>query len=265
MPNDLVIVDDAGEIIANATPIVPRQADSPTESLIRMAIEKGMNPTELYAILRDERAMSAKTAFGVAKAKFQSECPPVLKSQTNPQFSVVESGVRRESRFAPLDIMQTIADPHLHANGFSYDWRDASDQAPIGKVKVIFVLTHQRGHAEEYPCTITAPQKGGCSEPQKDGIAYEYARRQSFRNGTGIRVVGEDLDGNTDAGNANIASKADLDEIVRLIDESQASTPDFLVWAKCDTIAEFPADKVVEAKRMLAEKIRRLKQPAAAK
>ena len=238
-----IVVSRPGEIVA-----------SPTESLIRAAVERGINPTELYAILREERAMSSKSAFSKAKAKFQSECPPITKTQANPQFTVTRNGTTQATQFAPLDAMQTVADPHLHANGFSYDWRDASDQAPVGKVKVIFVLTHTGGHAEEYPCTMSAPSKGGCSEPQKDGIAYEYARRQSFRNGTGIRIVGEDLDGDTSQAAVAYITEAQKTELVGRCDETGANVPKLLAWAGCTSIDEFPASKFAAAIELLKQK-----------
>lgn len=163
--------------------------------LIRMSIENKLDPGKLHDILKEERSLQAKGAFITAKAKFKKECPPVPKSQANPQFAAERDGVKTKSMFAPLETMQTLADPHLGANGFSYDWKEPPP-GPDGERYLHFVLEHVGGHSETYPARITPPEKGGCSEPQKDGIAYEYARRQSFRNGTGIRIVGEDNDGN---------------------------------------------------------------------
>lgn len=163
--------------------------------LIRVAIENKLDPGKLHEGLSKERDRQAKAWFVAAKAKFKKECPPIPKSQANPQFKVEREGTTRMSMFAPLESMQTIADPHLEANGLSYDWKEPPP-GPNGERYLHFVLSHIGGHSEEYPARITPPEKGGCSEPQKDGIAYEYARRQSFRNGTGIRVVGEDNDGN---------------------------------------------------------------------
>lgn len=242
------------EIVVQQTAPLAAQT-SETESLIRVALDKGMNPTELYAILREERAQKAKSAFSAAKAKFQSECPPIDKSATNPQFSVTRNGVAVQSSFAPLETMQAIADKHLHANGFSYDWRDASDTAPVGKIKLLFILTHAGGHSEEYPCTISAPSKGGCSEPQKDGIAYEYARRQSFRNGTGIRIVGEDLDGDTNAATSTEYITDDQKtELVGRCDETGANVPKLMKWAGCTSFDDFPAAKFAGAIDLLKSK-----------
>jgi len=170
-------------------------ATSEVMQLIRVALDNKMDPGKLYDVLNAERARQAKSEFIAAKAKFQRECPPIPKSQANPQFEVKRDGVMRQSMFAPLEAMQTVADPHLEANGFSCDWKEPTP-GPNGERYLHFVMSHVGGHSEEYPARITTPEKGGCSEPQKDGIAYEYARRQSYRNGTGIRVVGEDTDGN---------------------------------------------------------------------
>ena len=223
-----------------------------TAGLIQLAINAGQNPTELYAILREERARDAKAQFVAAKAKFKAECPPVPKSSTNPQFSVTEAGVRKESKFAPLDVMQTIADPHLANNGFSYDWQEDAT-APESARRLLFILSHVGGHSETYPARITAPSKGGCSEPQKDGIAYEYARRQSFRNGTGIRVVGEDNDGNDPpedriSGDESVSL---LDALYELTDGSEAACEAirkrFTARYGIENVADLPASKLADA------------------
>lgn len=219
-------------------------------ALIRLALEKGQNPTELYAILAEERKAQAESAFIKAKANFQAECPPVPKSQVNPQFTATVDGVKRVSMFAPLDAMQTLADPHLANNGFSYDWQEGPS-TPDGKRQLLFILSHVGGHSKQYPARITEPSKGGCSEPQKDGIAYEYARRQSFRNGTGIRVVGEDNDGNIDDAKPETVTEEQartLNDLLIAAEEISAGTRTrMLAWAGAAAVADVPASKFNEA------------------
>ena len=78
-PNTVVAIDSKPN--APLARVEPSEIESSirVESLIRIALEKGINPTELYAIMREERVEQSRAAFNSAYVEFQRTCRPVLR------------------------------------------------------------------------------------------------------------------------------------------------------------------------------------------
>lgn len=240
-------------------------------SLIQLAIEKGQDATELYAILREERGDHRKKAFIAAKAQFQAQCPAVPKAGTNSQYKVTRDGVQRDSRFAPLDVMQRIAGPHLTANGFGAQFqRDLEYEASHpGWVCELLVMAHAQGHAESYPCPMPIPKpvinsagKAVQNDCQCVGVALEYSRRQAYREGTGIRLEGEDTDGNlpdgADAETVTEEQARTLNDL--LLQLTDARKPKFLAYMGVAKLSEIPAAEFNRAADALEKEIKAMRK-----
>lgn len=257
--------DDKQLVTVEAQPLA--RVESETASLIRVALEKGLNPTELYAILREERAAVAKAAFITAKAAFKGQCPEIRRSEPSGQFTRVDSaGVKRPYCFAPLDQMQTIADPHLKANGFSYDWTEEKGEGD--EVYFVFVLSHTGGHSERHRVKLVAPDKGGFSPPQGHGIARAYARRQSYQDGLGLRIVGEDQDGNTGTPELiTVEQMQTLNDLLIELAEARGTTvevvrPGFCKAQSVDQVGDIPAAQYAKAAQQIEQGIARARKEA---
>lgn len=162
--------------------------DTSAEALIAQAIDKNV-PVEtmekLLAMRRELKDEQAREAFYRALAKFQSECPVVVKGK--------KAGTGNYTyNYAPMDsIIAQVRDP-LERNGFSYTVQTRYEQDPPAQV-AICIVHHVEGHSEQ--SEFRAPiDSGNMNNIQKNASSVTYAKRYAFCNALGILTGDEDND-----------------------------------------------------------------------
>ncbi len=160
------------------------------ESLMAKAIENGLSPEtmEKFLAMRQQlKAEWAKEQFDKAMAKFQSECPTIVKTK----------GVKTKSgaiayKYAPIEsIVEQVKEP-LQDNGFSYSTRQEFVE---NMVKISVKVTHSSGHSEVTEMTVPLGTKTDImSQSQVVAAASTFAKRYAFCNAFGILTGDEDTD-----------------------------------------------------------------------
>jgi hypothetical protein len=223
-------------------------ATSEVGKLIQLAFQHDKDPTELYALLREERAHQARMEFFAAKAAFLAECPAVVRRSTNSQFKKVsKSGVARTSKYADLDDIQSTIDPVLARHGLTYRWGDAEITDTMIRQKC--VLSHTAGHSEEATVSMPHASANKSAPCQQFASASTYARRYSMIAVIGIRGVDDDDDGNG-AEPDSVATLTDdhvrsiNDTIIQLgADRGKQFRDSLLKWAQVGNVIDIPEHK----------------------
>jgi hypothetical protein len=217
--------------------------------LIRLALEKGINPTELYAILREERAAQAERAFNTAFAAFRAACPAIPRRTENTQFKVSRDGMQKAVMFAHLDDICATVDPLLPTFGLSYHFTDP--EIVEGRLCVVFALSHIAGHTRRTPSMwfplgkpiVSRDGKQVTSEAQAAGGTHTFARRYAMVSGLGLATCDDDDDG-AGGGDAAVLSDAQRQTVLDLLIQVDADEPMRIKFAKSygvEKIADIPA------------------------
>lgn len=217
---------------------------------------------ELILLKKEWDADQAKKAYIEAMAKFQQECPVIVKSK---QGGVTKTG-QVAYRYAPIDVMLTTKDRDgktvkalISDNGFSYTFN--TPVTTNEEVEVTMLITHVAGHSELSTVKMPFVEKTGVmSPPQVIASTMSYAKRYAFMNGFGILTGDEDNDAQ---GRELLEEKfmelvkdwKSKDEIIAVANtiESLSVYRDFLLkLPKKDDIARFEKclEKVERAKRL---------------
>ena len=180
-PTELATVD------SRPLATVPSEPASEVGQLIRLAMEKGLDPTELYAILKEERAQRAKQAYSSAFAAFQRECPPVTEAR---QIKTSNKGF--QYKWADLNDIVDVCRPCLAKHQLS---TKCGIENHGGKLMMVCWMIHALGHAEPSAFPYQEDMAGQMVGIQKAGSGMEYAMRYAYRMATGVRLIGVDDDG----------------------------------------------------------------------
>ena len=160
---------------------------TPTEALVERAIEKGLDPGQLYEILATERADARKQQYSRALADFQSRIAPIVKSTSR---IVDRNGSTID--YASLADIRRHVDPLLHELGLtlSYGTEDVA-----GEVYSTVRLTHAGGHTETARLPFKAAKPPGASnDAQAIGSGQTYAMRYLTTAILGLWFVDRDTD-----------------------------------------------------------------------
>jgi hypothetical protein len=198
------------------------------QGLLEKAIEKGADITmlkELVALADTVRAMAAKEAWYGAMARFQAECPQVLK---NREANIsTRSGGGFKYKYASLDALISTVGETLGKNGLSLSWR--SVEITPSSVTAEALVAHRLGHVESSG-KITMPivprgqdDTGGATPPQRVGIAMTYAKRIAALGILGLAP--EDPD-DTDGGDGGDGGGMDGRATGRRGDDQEPYRPD---------------------------------------
>ena len=175
-------------IIAQDQQIVT--AEFSTEALIARAIDQKV-PVEtmerLLAMAKEMQAIKAKQEFDKAMAKFQSECPTIVKTK-----EVHTKSGAVAYKYAPIESIVEQVKPYLQSNGFSYSTN--MEVLPAG-VKVTCKITHIAGHSENSEMEVPLGERTQImSASQVTAAASTFAKRYAFCNAFGILTGDEDND-----------------------------------------------------------------------
>jgi hypothetical protein len=212
-------------------------------ALLAMAVEKGADPDQLGKLLdlqeRFERNEAAK-AFGVALAKFQAACPPIVKNRS------IDLGGGKGPLYANLDDIIRVVAPVLRDCGlavtFSASITDAGMLRAVCKV-------HCGAHVEVSEITLPVPAQMRVNDTQKMGAALSYAKRYALCAALNIVVTDEDND--AAALDMEFVTDAQAQEIVDLLKKKGKQLDGFCAWAQVASVNELSVAKYREAKAML--------------
>lgn len=192
--------------VREEAPITAHEARG--EALIAQAIEKGVDVGTMERLLvmrRELKAEAAKEAFDTAMAKFQAECPTIVKTK-----EVKTRGGVVAYRYAPIEsIVEQVRDA-LQRNGFSY--KTNQELLPAG-VKITIRVIHAQGHSEETSMEVPFGSKTDImSQSQVAAAASTFAKRYAFCNAFGILTGDEDTDARPQAVEAEAQSPQSVAE-----------------------------------------------------
>lgn len=177
--------------ISQAPAIIPGSMDM--QALMAQAIEKGTGVEtieRLLAMVKDIKAENARLAFFEALARFQEECPEIIKTK-RVKFNS-KSGKSVNYTYAPLEVViKQIKNP-LKRNGFSIRFK--TKQKTIDAITVICWVHHEQGHKEFSPFTIPTATDSCMNAQQRQASALTFAKRQSLLCALGITTADEDDD-----------------------------------------------------------------------
>lgn len=237
--------------------VVPSSADSEVGQLIRLALEKGQDPKELYALLREERGHRARMEFSQAMANFKGECPPIPKRHDS-QFDVTDKGVKRKRKYADLEDIDRIIAPIMAKHGLHYRWGSAVVKDAM--LSQSCIVSHVAGHFEESTITLPTGSAAGCSEAQKYMSASTYARRYSLIAAAGLTSCDEDTDGADDGDPGECITTEQSMALNDALIDCGGNRETFLKAFQIDKLAALPASRFDQAWQSIQDKKRQLKK-----
>lgn len=206
-------------------------------TLLQLAISRGADPDRLGKLVdlaERMEAARARKAFAVAMNELQADLPAVVKDARNPHTN---------SPYARLETIAAQVDPFIIRHGFSISYgTDPSGAA--GTLRLYVDIRHREGHTERVYGDFPADKSGAMNPIQGVGSTYTYARRYLLCNALNITVRGQDNDG---GGSLQPITKAQVMELLDLINDTKTDPKKFLAWAKCETLEQMPARKFQEA------------------
>lgn len=192
LPEGVKSVTIPAEMVTVANADAERQTELITVTpnvLVQLAVERDLDIDRLGKLLelqmRWEQENARKAFFG-ALSKFQSELPPILKTD---RVDAAKAGKRK---FASLGTINEVIRPYLYGNGLSFRFRQ--HQSPEG-ISVTCIVSHRDGHSEETMLTAAADTSGGKNAIQSIGSSVTYLQRYTLVSALGLTTVDNDDDG----------------------------------------------------------------------
>lgn len=164
------------------------------DTMLSEAIRNGnIELVERVMALRDkEQAKWAREQYFNALARFQEECPDILKTVTVHDKPEKGGGVRY--RYADMGAVVKATKGLLARHGFSWS---AKPGVQTGDTITAVVTGHHRdGHEETSEFTAPIDHAAYMSDPQKVASALQFATRRAYLNLWGIATADEDDDAN---------------------------------------------------------------------
>lgn len=177
-------------------PTLPARVEpSPADMLAmieRLASNPDVNIEKLERIIAlKERVMAhdAKSAFDAAYARMQPDLPAI-----DEKGRIDVKGVTR-SRYAKLEDIQAAVKPILAKHGFALRHRTEWPEAQKGVIRIVGILAHEDGHAEESIFEAAADKSDFRTDIQSMGSTVSYGRRYTTIDLLNIETRGVDDDG----------------------------------------------------------------------
>ena len=230
--------------------------DAPVFGLLTAAADKGMSLEdlkELFSLQKEIDARNARMGFYRALAAFRAECPQPQKTRENTQFQVTRNGVKRHSKYAPLEEIDRVAGPVAAAQGLSWIW-DTRIEGDL--MHVTCKLFHQDGHTEHATVSMPYESKAGASPQQKYGSTQTYGMRYSLIAALGITSADEDVDGAPGSGGppSEPITEAQAADLAALISEVGTDQAKLLAYYGAESLAKFPAAELERVTKHLEGK-----------
>ncbi len=163
--------------------------DSSGRSLIRFALEKGIDTDQLEKLIdlkNREEERQAKLTYDKKFSALQRKLGPVMRDKQ------AKDGERDLYSFAPIETIVKACGPTITKAGFSWRWPDE----PVGENMLrVWCVVAGWGHEERtYVDMPIAPPNSFANAAQQRGISLTYGRRYSFTGAFGIVLDDEDDD-----------------------------------------------------------------------
>lgn len=228
-------------------------ADEPM-SLVRMALEKGLDPESLKKLVDLQTQITdrnARMGYFDALATFQETVPHIQKSKT--VNYAAGNGARVQYNYAPLEEITRTIRPVLKANGLSYSWDVESTDG--GVMVVAAVLRHVDGHEERSTFPVPVDTRAKMSAAQAHGAALTYGKRQALVAVLGLTTTDDDVDGRTPVEPPETITAEQEVALSDIAEEAGVNVDAFCQWLGVPSIAEIPAGRFGEAKAALDRKL----------
>jgi hypothetical protein len=185
-------------------------------------------------------ATRAKKAYASAMAQFKRNPPKIVKD-AHVRYET-DKGVT-EYDHATLGALCEAVIAGLAAVGIYHDWKLISE--PDKRIKVTCILTHEMGHKEEFPSIPAfADTSGGKNAIQANQSTVTYLQRSTLFAATGLAALAPpDRDGRDtgDADDKGVITEQQAADMKALLTEVNANIPNFLRWAKAESIERITA------------------------
>lgn len=242
---DVATVDGPGTDVTQEQlrEALPMTVDSPTDAMLRVAIDSGnMDIVERLVALREREVdRAANMALTVAVVDLQNRLPSIHKSQT--AKITKRDGGTYQYPYASLDDIGKAIRPHLKELGLSYAW-DVADLTD-GIMFVTCIVTHIDGAEKRatFPCPVA--NNAAMSDAQKYGGALTSAKRQSLTSVLGLTMADEDDDAPQQR-EATVISAEQVKTIEALIENTKTDRARFLKHVKVSEFAHLPASRFTD-------------------
>jgi ERF superfamily protein len=206
-------------------------------AILEMAKDPGMDVAKLQALVSMQEGLldrQAKQEFAVDFVRMKPHLKRIENKHLNSQT---------KSKYAKLEDLNKEIDPVLEQFGFS-------SMTPVRRqdensVTVAAILLHKNGHQEETELTLPLDKAGIQGTVNKTGphaiaSSIKYCRRIALCAILNLSTGdGDDRDGNQDSEQITVEQAAALDMRLRAI--SDKALPNFLKWAKVESMIDIPA------------------------
>ena len=220
--------------------------------MLQIAVEQGADLDKLQKLmdLQDRwEANEAKKAFVAALNAFKKDPPEIVK---NKHVAFAGRGGGAEYDHATLDHVSGEIGEALSEHGLTHRWEvKQADDASDVRITVTCVLTHERGHSERVSMWALPDDSGSKNRIQAIGSTVTYLQRYTLLAATGL-AAGPDDDG--EAAGSDPITAEQKNELVALMQETNADTAKFLNYLGVKTLDTLPADRFEDAKQALERK-----------
>lgn len=224
------------------------EGDSDIPGIIRLAVDKGV-PVEvlerLVALQEHVTERQARAAFFEALARFQDECPVIVKAKT--AKIKTRSGSDYAYNYAPLEQIAKEIRPVLRRHGLSYSF--TTQQSQHAKVlEVVCILRHVDGHEERALFPVPTESEAAMSPAQRVGAALTYGRRQALVSVLGLTTADEDDDA-PDRPTGQVITPDQIEVLNNLIETAgeKLNFHRFLRLMQVEALNQIPAEKFNQA------------------
>lgn len=187
---DEAIGMEPGEVAIRRESAPVAGGDAGPDTLIRLAVERGVNPDELEKLIElrnREIARQAKERYEVEFARLQSAFGEVKRTKQ------AKDGDRVLYSYAPLEDIIAVVGPTIAEHGFSYRFEE--ERLEGVEERRIWCVVRGYGHEERTYVDIPIPPATKFTNSvQTRGVASSYGKRYAFLAAFGITINDEDDD-----------------------------------------------------------------------
>lgn len=243
------------------TEVLPQNEMQALISVMQQAISNPEIPVERMeklvnmALDASERmdATRARKAYASAMAQFKRNPPKIVKD-AHVRYET-DKGVT-EYDHATLGALCEAVIAGLATVGIYHDWKLGTE--PDKRIKVTCILTHEMGHKEEFPSIPAFPDtSGGKNAIQANQSTVTYLQRSTLFSATGLAALAPpDPDGRNTGDGKGFVTEEQAANIQALLTEINANVPNFLRWAKAESIERIAARNYSSVVAAIEEKRR---------
>lgn len=192
---------------------------------------------------------NARSAFAAALAALQPELP-VIERNGMIRVPAKDGKTGHDTPYALWEDINEAIRPCLAKHGFALSFRVKKE---ADRVEVTGVLSHREGHSEETMLSLPMDSTGSKNNVQAIGSSTSYGKRYTAMALLNITTRGEDDDGKA-AGAELAINDQQRGELDTLITATKSDEAKFLKFFNIEFLAELPAARFDEAKKLLEAK-----------